>query len=109
MVRDRGAPRGTRAEQGSQPSGCPASRGRPCLPLILIGCASGLIVGALIGALGLLAWGFESGAVISVGFGLLGLVYLLLAGGTGGGLIGSVLGALLVWIALARLAPRDDE
>jgi hypothetical protein len=67
-------------------------------PPILLGCFFGLIAGAFIGAIGLLIWGILSGSVISVGFGLLGLVYLPIGGAVGGGIIGSILGACLAFV-----------
>src|SRR5262245_535284 len=64
---------------------------------ILIGCGLGLLIGCPIGALGLLLSSIAGRGIplISVGFGLLGLLYVPLIGGVAGGIIGSIIGAIL--------------
>jgi hypothetical protein len=55
----------------------------------------GLVAGALLGTVGLLALGLVFGGVISVSYGFMGLIYLPIAGGIAGGIIGGLSGGIL--------------
>jgi hypothetical protein len=71
---------------------------------ILLGCFLGAVIGCPTGALGLLAWAIlrEPFFLISIGFGLLGMIYTPLIGGVAGSLFGCVLGGVLVMLGHYR-------
>jgi hypothetical protein len=74
-----------------------------------MGCGLGLIIGCPIGALGLLLSSILGRGIplISVGFGLFGLLYVPLIGSVAGGIIGSIIGSALAGI-LAIHHPKQQ-
>ena len=76
-------------------------------PLRILGaCLLGAMIGCPAGALGLLAWALfrDPFFLISVGSGLLGVLYTPLVGGTAGTLVGAVVGGVLTALGSRRRA-----
>jgi hypothetical protein len=76
------------------------------LQRVLLGCLLGMMIGCPAGALGLLAWAIFRDAffLVSIGSGLLGLVYTPLIGGAAGSLVGAIVGGVLVALLSRRRA-----
>lgn len=77
------------------------------LQRILMGSLIGAMIGCPAGAVGLLAWAVlrEPFFLISIGFGLLGMLYTPLIGAVAGILLGAAVGAVIAMLSARQRAP----